>query len=185
MNLSLLKLCLLRLNNASHILPNSTCRERYLSATNKLRILEDLPISLITRFVYSHLVFDILFCVCNLPIFLITRFSFTPALNLPAKKVFQQTLVIYEYGFYPCQFRYHHQQWPYTFWYIYWRDDIGCIIRTMRERLDCVYPLLWITMFNLTLEGQFNFVLAQRDKNQWQVLDLFSSPLRAGHNFCM
>ena len=51
--------------------------------------------------------------------------------------------------------------------------------------MDCVYPLLWITMFNLTLDGQFNFVLAQRDKNQWQVLDLFSSSLRAGHNFCM
>jgi len=74
----------------SQFLTNSSKqnKERYLSATNKLRILEDLPISLITR--------------------------------------------------------------------------------TMRERLDCVYPLLWITMFNLTLEGQFNFVLAQRDKNQWQ-----------------
>ena len=57
------------------------------------------------------------------------------------------------------------------------RNEVDGIIRTMRERLDCVYPLLWITMFNLTLEGQFHFVLAQRDKNQWQVLDLFSSPL--------
>lgn len=61
--------------------------------------------------------------------------------------------------------------------FIEMRIEVDGIIRTMRERLDCVYPLLWITMFNLTLEGQFNFVLAQRDKNQWQVLDLFSSPL--------